>query len=318
MLAHKILITGINGFVGTNMYNQFEKHMSIVGVDLPSNANKLNCKIYNWDNISKLPNVDSIIHLAGMAHDTEGAVDASKYFRVNVDLTKQIFDHFLKSSAQKFIYFSSVKAVADTLNHTVLTEEIALTPKKPYGKSKLEAEKYIMSKLLPEGKRVYILRPAMIHGPGNKGNLNLLFSILRTGIPYPLGAYQNLRSFTSMQNLLFLLEKLLELDVETGTYNVCDDESLSTSDIAHVINHSLGNSDRVWNIPKALINMIARIGDVIFLPLNSERLKKMTESYVVSNKKIKEATRVKALPISAHAGLVATLESFRIKNKDND
>ena len=174
MLAHKILITGINGFVGTNMYNQFEKHMSIVGVDLPSNANKLNCKIYNWDNISKLPNVDSIIHLAGMAHDTEGAVDASKYFRVNVDLTKQIFDHFLKSSAQKFIYFSSVKAVADTLNHTVLTEEIAPTPKTPYGKSKLEAEKYIMSKLLPEGKRVYILRPAMIHGPGNKGNLNLL------------------------------------------------------------------------------------------------------------------------------------------------
>jgi nucleoside-diphosphate-sugar epimerase len=314
MLAHNILITGINGFVGTNLYNQFKKRMSIVGIDISSNANKPNCTIFNWDECSRLPNVENIIHLAGMAHDTKGVVDGSKYFKVNVDLTKQIFDYFLKSSAQKFIYFSSVKAVADTLNNRVLTEEIVPNPKTPYGKSKLEAEKYIMSKLLPEGKRVYILRPAMIHGPGNKGNLNLLYSILRRGVPYPLGAYNNLRSFTSIHNLLFLLEKLLELDVESGTYNVCDDESLSTSDIARVINQSLGKSNRIWNIPKPLINVIARIGDIIHLPLNSERLKKMTESYVVSNKKIKEAIRIQTLPINANVGLVKTLDSFL--NKD--
>jgi nucleoside-diphosphate-sugar epimerase len=314
----RVLITGINGFVGTNLYNHFSTQNDIFGIDISVDENKHQCKTYNWNDLSNLPVVDAIIHLAGMAHDTKGTADESTYFDINVGLTKQIFDHYLNSSAQKFIFFSSVKAVADTVNGVVLTENVEPNPKTPYGKSKLEAEKYIFSKPLPNDKFAYILRPAMIHGPGSKGNLNLLYSILEKGIPYPLGAYNNVRSFTSIHNLLFILEKLLELDVETGTYNVCDDESLSTSNIAQVINQSLGKSNRIWNIPKAIINVIARIGDIIHLPLNSERLKKMTESYVVSNKKIKEATRIKALPVKAHAGLVTTLDSFLSKDGSDD
>jgi nucleoside-diphosphate-sugar epimerase len=317
-MSDSLLITGINGFVGTNLYIYFNSKMLVSGIDISKDEKKQNCKTYNWNEFSTLPEVDAIIHLAGMAHDVSGTADDSKYFDINVGLTEKIFEYYLKSSARKFIFFSSVKAAADTVVGEYLTEESLANPKTPYGRSKLEAEKYIRSKQLPKGKRVYILRPAMIHGPGNKGNLNLLYSILRTGIPYPLGAYHNERSFTSIHNLLFLLEKLLDLDVETGTYNVCDDESLSTSDIARVINQSLGNADNIWNIPKGIINAIARIGDIIHLPLNSERLKKMTESYVVSNQKIKEATRIKSLPISAHAGLVITLDSFLNKDGSND
>ena len=307
-----ILISGINGFVGTNMYNYFNSKLEIFGLDISSSRSKKECRIYNWTDLSEIPDVDCIIHLAGMAHDTMGATDEAKYFRINVGLTIQIFDYFLKSSAKKFIFFSSVKAVADTLNQVVLTEEAVPNPQTPYGKSKLEAEKYIMSKHLPKEKLVYILRPAMIHGPGNKGNLNLLFSILKKGIPYPLGAYHNARSFTSIHNLLYILEKLLKLDVQTGIYNVCDDESLSTSEIAQVINQSLGKSDRIWSIPKTIIQAIAGIGDMIHLPLNSERLKKMTESYVVSNSKLKSALEIEELPVCAREGLMDTSRSFDI------
>lgn len=292
--------------------------MQLYGIDISRDENKNHCKTYNWDEFSILPEVDTIIHLAGMAHDTKGMTEESKYFEINVGLTIKIFEYFLKSSATKFIFFSSVKASADIVVGDYLTEESPANPQTPYGRSKLEAEQYIMRNSPPKEKRIYILRPAMIHGPGNKGNLNLLYSILRTGIPYPLGAFHNERSFTSIYNLLFILEKLLALDVETGTYNVCDDETLSTSDIARIINQSLGNSDKIWNIPKGLIKAIARIGDIIHLPLNSERLKKMTESYIVSNKNIKDAIRIEALPVNAYAGLATTLESFLNKNGNND
>ena len=317
-MSDSLLITGINGFGGTNLYNYFNNKMRVSGIDISKDEKKQNCKTYNWNDFSILPEVDAIIHLAGMAHDVSGTADDSKYFDINVGLTEKIFEYYLKSSAMKFIFFSSVKAAADTVVGEYLTEESLANPKTPYGRSKLEAEKYIRSKQLPKGKRVYILRPAMIHGPGNKGNLNLLYSILRTGIPYPLGAFHNERSFTSIHNLLFLLEKLLGLDIETGIYNVCDDESLSTSDIAQLINQSLGKSNRIWNIPKAVIIVLARIGDLIHLPLNSDRLRKMTESYVVSNRKIKAATQIEALPLNAYSGLVKTLDSFLIKNGNND
>jgi nucleoside-diphosphate-sugar epimerase len=314
----KIVISGIHGFVGSNIVMALKHSYSIYGVDIVFPEKDGIIETFNWNELNRLPSPDVIIHLAGIAHDTRSTSTDQDYFNINVGLTKKLFDFYVHSSAQKFIYFSSVKAVADTVNGAVLTESVEPHPKTPYGKSKLEAEKYILSKSLPNDKFAYILRPAMIHGPGNKGNLNLLYSILKRGIPYPLGAYHNVRSFTSIHNLLFLLEKILELDVETGTYNVCDDECLSTSDIAQVINQSLGKANRIWNIPKALINVIARIGDIMYLPLNSERLNKMTESYVVSNQKIKEAVRIKSLPINAHAGLVTTIDSFLSKDGSND
>jgi nucleoside-diphosphate-sugar epimerase len=309
-MLNSILITGINGFVGTNIYNGFKTKIKITGLDIFEDDSKPNCKTFPWNEFSNLPNVDAIIHLAGMAHDMKGTNEAAKYFEINVGLTQKIYDYFLESSAQKFIYFSSVKAAADAMHGAVLTETVMPNPQTPYGKSKLEAEQYILSKPIPEGKRVYILRPAMIHGPGNKGNLNLLYSILRRGIPYPLGAFHNERSFTTISNLLFVLESLLELEVGSGIYNVCDDESLATSEIVQLINKSLGNPDKIWSIPQSLIRIMANIGDIIHLPLNSERLEKMTESYVVSNQKIKEAIQVESLPVNASTGLAMTLDSF--------
>src|SRR5690606_15400334 len=127
---------------------------------------------------------NAIIHLAGKAHDME-AGDVEEYFRINRDLTISLFDEFLVSNLRDFFFFSSVKAVADTVEK-VLHENSTPLPKTPYGQSKLAAEQYILSKALPEGKRVFIIRPCMIHGPGNKGNLSLLYKIVEKGIPWPL------------------------------------------------------------------------------------------------------------------------------------
>ena len=98
----------------------------------------------------------------------------------------------------------------------VLTEDVNPNPKTVYGKSKLAAELYILSKEIPKNKRVYILRPCMIHGPKNKGNLNLLYSFVSRGIPYPFGKYTNSRSFVSIENLCFIINELIDNTHQAG------------------------------------------------------------------------------------------------------
>ncbi len=307
-----ILITGSFGFVGTNISKYLNYRLTALDISEPSSHSFKSYHSWNGLDRIKWDKLDAIIHLAGMAHDTRGAADESQYFEVNVGLTQKIFNHFLSSSAQKFIYFSSVKAVADSVKGEILTEEAVPNPKTPYGRSKLEAETYLMSKALPPDKRLYIFRPAMIHGPGNKGNLNLLYSVLKSGIPYPLGAYNNKRSFTSIQNLIFILQSFLKADIPSGVYNVCDDQALSTIEIATLINQSLGRPEKIWNIPKLLINGLAKTGDLLHLPFNSERLQKLTETYVVSNAKLKLALKTDTLPVGAREGLLDTLRSFNV------
>lgn len=153
----------------------------------------------------------------------------------------------------------------------------------------------------------------MIHGPGNKGNLNLLYNLISKKIPWPLGSFENKRSFCSIDNLTFVIQELIEHeDIPSGIYNVADDEPLSTNELIGLIAQSQNRNPIVWKISKSLIEKAARIGDKLHLPLNSERLHKLTSSYVVSNDKIKTALG-KPLPVSSKEGLLKTFQSFNIK-----
>jgi nucleoside-diphosphate-sugar epimerase len=209
---------------------------------------------------------------------------------------------------------SSVKATADQID-SILTEDHISNPITHYGKSKLLAEQYILSKSISDDKRVYILRPCMIHGPGNKGNLNLLFNIVSKGFPWPLGAFENKRSFCSIDNLCFIINELINnKQIPSGIYNVADDKPLATNYLIKLIAQIQEKKFRIWNIPQYIIKLISKMGDVLKLPLNTERLNKLTETYIVSNKKIITAIN-KQLPLSAEDGLIKTFNSFNIHDK---
>ena len=312
----RILITGINGFVGTNFTNSWSKNYKLFGVDIRQPEKVGVERTFGWDDMHKLPPVDAIVHLAGKAHDTKNQSVAQSYFDINTGLTQKIFDFFLQSDAKTFVFFSSVKAAADSVPGDVLTEDVVPAPVGPYGESKIRAEEYILKKLsaLPcdSDKRVFILRPCMIHGPGNKGNLNLLYSVVSRGIPWPLGAYENLRSFCSIDNIGFVVEQLIVRDgIESGIYHVGDDEPISTNELIGLIGESVGKRSHIWRLPKALMGAAASVGGVLHLPLNKDRLHKLTENYVVSNDKIKRALGIERMPVSAKEGMKKTLESFR-------
>ncbi|TDS13704.1 NAD-dependent epimerase/dehydratase family protein [Sphingobacterium paludis] len=296
----KIIITGVSGFVGQNLSGFLAKYnWDVSGLSLRS----------NWKE-QLVRNADAVIHLAGKAHDTKNTSDPEVYFKVNRDLTMELFDEFLQSDIRDFFYFSSVKAVADTVDDELL-ENVIGNPLTAYGKSKWEAEAYLLGKTISAGKRIFIIRPCMIHGPGNKGNLTLLYKVVRKGIPWPLASFDNRRSFLGIDNLNFIIHKMLEQrDVPSGVYNIADDESLSTNSLVELMSRTLGLEPKFWYVPSSLVKAIASLGDKLRLPLNTERLKKLTESYVVSNSKVKRALRIEKLPNTAAYGLEKTIKSF--------
>ncbi len=394
----KILITGAFGFVGTNLSaylaaRGFElwaldvaavcsERLAVSSKPLPESGKQLllsYSRVFNWDESERIPwrDVDAIVHLAGKAHDTSHTSDPQSYFDVNVGLTKRVLGAWLnggdpvsplESSRRKFILFSSVKAVADSVDG-MLTEDALPDPKTPYGQSKLEAERVVgcwqsrcagvtdaaaTQSPQEEGKSgsvnetddqkpsavpsahpssrhspapvssfqfpvsdsssapslafsAYILRPCMIHGPENKGNLNLLYRVVSKGIPWPLGAFENRRSFASIGNVCAVVEGLLKGEVQSGVFQVADDEALSTNELIREMAETMGYGTRVYRVPAGIIRCLARIGDVLRLTLNSERLKKLTESYVVSNAKIKGALGWERMPVDARDGIRTTL-----------
>ena len=322
-----ILITGIHGFVGSNLVVALKRHHSLYGLDIVAPKKEGVVKTFAWKDIEttsfpmqQLPKFDAIIHLAGKAHDTKNQSASQVYFDINTGLTQKIFDFFLEFSAKKFIFFSSVKAAADSVVGDMLTEDVIPTPVGPYGESKIAAEEYILSKLRSEhgelkvamqrDKQVYILRPCMIHGPGNKGNLNLLYNVVKKGIPWPLGDFENKRSFTSIDNLCYVVEGLLTKDVASGIYHMGDDEALSTNELIALMCEAMGKEPHIWKMNRKMMEGCAGLGTLLHLPLNTERLRKLTENYVVSNEKIKSALGIDRMPVRAADGIRKTIKSF--------
>lgn len=295
----KILITGASGFVGKNLVHTL------------SAKHQINSKSVRYKPNQKYSITEEVvIHLAGKAHDLKKVSNPKEYYEANFELTKQLFDAFLESNATVFIFMSTVKAAADVVR-TQLTEEILPNPKTHYGIAKLKAENYILEKQLNDNKKVYILRPCMIHGPGNKGNLNLLYNLVQKGIPWPLGAFKNKRSFLSIGNLIFVIQELLKnKKISSGVYNLSDNEPISTNELFQLICMSLEKKNKIIKFPKSLITLLSKLGDIIKLPLTTERLNKLTENYVVNNNKICAAIK-KPLPIATEEGLVLTFKSFK-------
>ena len=296
----KIAITGSNGFVGRNLW----EYLGNEDFDLHSFG------LRNSPVSDSIYKQNVIIHLAGKAHDVKNLSKSQEYFQANYELTKQVYDIFLGSEAQKMIFISTVKAVADHIDE-LLTEDCQPNPQTHYGKSKLMAEKYIQSQSLPDGKSCYILRPCLIHGPGNKGNLNLLYKLVSRNIPWPLGAFENKRSFCSIENLCFVIKELLKRDdIPSGIYNIADGETISTNELIRLMAKVLNKRPRIYNVSQPFIKLIAKLGSTLHLPLNTERLQKLTESYVVSNAKIARVIG-KPFPVTASEGLIGTLQSFQ-------
>lgn len=298
-----IFITGATGFVGQHLCSRLTKNFTIHNVSLRNR----NIKHLN------VGHLDVFINLIGKAHDQNNTATEQEFYYANVELAKDIFSTFVNSSATLLVHISSIAAVEELESMSPLLETTLCRPNSWYGKTKQAAEEWLLSQELPKGKKLIILRPPMIHGQGDKGNLLLLYKLISKGVPNFLGAFDNARSFISIQNLCFLIERILQQEerISSGIYHIADDEPLSTNNIVKIIRDVTGIKTINLPFPKFLLYGIAKIGDLLPIPLNTTRLNKMTGTLIVSNQKIKSTLGIEKLPLTAEEGLRLTIESFK-------
>ena len=311
----KILITGVHGYVGSNLVEALKDDHIIYGLDIFSQKNEGIENTFHWIALDDLEGMElsALIHLDNYSHNDKEKDLPVISFDERVGYTQKIFDFFLASDMKKFIFMSSMKAVSNKGADDILNEDVVPSPGDSIGESKLASENYILSKQaewVAKGKEVYILRPCVIHGPGSKGSLNLLFNVVRRGIPWPLGNFRNERTYTYIDNLCCVVKGLLEKPATSSIYNVADDEIVSIIELVKIICEAVGKKPRIWHFSKGTMDFLAKLGDFLHLPLNTRRLLKLTQNYVVSNAKIKASLGIEQMPVRAKDGLERTVKSF--------
>ncbi|WET70843.1 NAD-dependent epimerase/dehydratase family protein [Sphingobacterium sp.] len=298
-----LILGGSNGFIGSHL----SKNLKV----------PFQCEFVSMRNLSWMKNnisADCMINLVGKAHDFTGKATKNDFFYANFELAKKAFDLFIASPAKLFIHISSLAAIEEVESAKSLSENASYNSVSPYGRSKQAAEEWLLSQELPPDKKLIILRPPMVHGPGDKGNLKQLFSIVSKGIPYPLVRFKNKRSFLSIDNFCFYIEQILlqNKKLSSGIYHLSDDETLSSNEIVKIMKQETGLKVPCFPLPKRIISFLSKLGDhTRAFPLNTWRLKKLTSNLVVSNKKIKVALAIERLPKTAKEGLRDTIRALK-------
>ncbi len=260
----KVLITGANSFVGTNIERWLLKTPEVFHVDTVDTMNDV------WKQ-ADFTKYDAVFHVAGIAHVDPKPEMAPLYYKVNRDLTIEIAKHAKDNGVKQFIFMSSgiVYHASKSLKGDVKTKDTVPHPNDFYGDSKLQAENGL-KELENDTFKVCILRPPMIYGPGNKGNLPRL-AWLATKVPvFP--AWHNKRSMLHVYNLAEFVKQVIVRKM-SGTFFPQNAELADTVEIVRAVAKEKGH--KIW-ITK-LLNPFVWVGSFFLPPIP----KMFADSYFV-------------------------------------
>ena len=270
-----VLITGANGFIGAPLTRALLGrgfHVRMTGTERPEPLIALGADWLPMVDLSHtvdwapaLADMDAVVHLAGIAHrpETTRFGDALLYEQVNHQATRSLAKALLVSTTvQRFLFFSTVRVHGDPQSFPVVAET-PLAPLTPYDASKVAAEQAIRECLPPERVCWAILRPAVIYGPGNRGNMAKLEMLLRMGMPVPVGLKANRRSFLFLGNVLSAVEAFLSHPAPpTGKiWPLADDEPSSTESLVRAMARAMNLKPRLLHLPEVVLSSTARVGD---------------------------------------------------------
>jgi nucleoside-diphosphate-sugar epimerase len=236
------LITGVSGFIGKHLLADLLKRGFDIRAAVRSHSD-FPCPTFvvgkidgttNWSDAAA--GCDAVIHLAAYAHVTNPArIDNAILHETNVEGTARLAQEAAKAGVKHFIFLSSIGAMADASNK-VLCADATCSPTTLYGQSKLMAEKELKSIAGKHGMEWTIIRPPLVHGPGNPGNMQRLLKLIRSGIPLPLASVCNRRSFVYVENLVDVIVACLGNPKAFGkTYLPSDGEDVSTPELIRKI-----------------------------------------------------------------------------------
>jgi len=307
MTVERILITGATGFIGQYFVNELiKKHYQlrvlIRNTHHHTFDNKIDIRYGDLtqpdDLIGVCENIDTVFHLGGYAHAWEDR-QANQHYTVNYLGTKYLLHEALRAKVKNFIYFSSVKAVADAEH--VIDETWDELPDSAYGKAKRDAEKFVLAMGEQNHMHVTILRPALVYGPGWKGNLYQMTRAIDKGRFPPLPQISNKRSLIGVKDLCQAALLAANTPIANGKiYFVTDGHCYSTYQLYALILKALGKPQPKWHVPFGMLKIMAKIGDVIGnilrkrLPFNSDALIKLFGSAYYNSERIQSDLNFKA------------------------
>ncbi len=256
----KVLVTGATGFIGLVVCRRLRSAGYTVvaavrrSVPVP-HAEKTVVSgplsgMTDWS--SSMAGIDAVVHLAGVAHTRAGAL---QYDVVNVAGTAALARAASFADVRRFVFMSSVKAGAE-YSETQRGEWVRVRgdmpprPQDAYGRSKLAAERVLYD--TPALEPV-VLRPPLVYGPGQKGNLAALTHLLRRGVPLPFRDVQNLRGLVHVENLASAVLGALEVDVPPAAPVTLSDVELSTPALIRALASNAGVEPRLFSLPESML-----------------------------------------------------------------
>lgn len=297
----KMLFTGATGFLGNNIKHILLRHYEIKTIGISNDDD------YKIDLTTTIPvlndNYDIILHAAGKAHSVPKTNAEKKlFFDINYQGTINLCKSLEQTLIPKAFVFISTVAVYGVEYGRNITEEYPLKGDTPYALSKIQAEQFLTEWCSKHNITLSIVRPSLIAGPNPPGNLGSMINGIRTGKYFSINNGKAQKSVLMVEDIANILPALIE---KGGVYNVCDDIHPSFRELEIIISNQLGKK-RPLTIPYWFAKSIALAGDLLGkrAPLNSLKLKKMTESLTFSNEKAKKELNWQPVNV---------LDNFKIK-----
>ena len=264
-----VAVTGASGFVGSALFRGLIDRNALVRPVLRSAeiASRYPGAVVvpeldgNTDWSVSLKDMDVVIHAAARAHimRDESLDPLTEYRRVNVQGTLKLARQAAHAGVRRFVFLSSVKVSGESTACTVFTANDTAAPGDPYALSKWEAEQGLREIASQTGMEVVVVRPPLVYGSGVKGNFARLLNLVRSGVPLPLAAVNNRRSFIGLDNLVDLLVRCVDHPRAAGqTLLVSDGQDLSTPELLRMIAKAMGRTARLFPVPVPFLRLAGR------------------------------------------------------------
>jgi nucleoside-diphosphate-sugar epimerase len=311
----EVVLTGGSGFIGSRLCVL----LSQVGVDFhildirPSPLFESHWTESNICDPTSLQNVISghtIFHLA--AEHRDDVSDRSRYHAVNVDGTRNVAQAASAKGINRIVFTSTVAVYGFARPETGEDGEIA--PFNDYGETKFEAEQILRAWQLerPEERSLTIVRPTVVFGPGNRGNVFNLLSSIRSGLFMMIGSGQNRKSMAYVDNVAAFLHYASQLGPGVRIFNYVDKPDFTMNDlVGHVRGTLLGKRGVGFRLPRWAGLLAGAVADQAArvlrrnLRISSIRIKKFTATTTFSSKALYLPNFVP--PVTLLEGLSRTL-----------